>query len=398
MPKLHKLTRECDRSILTDDHRVELEPAQTYGRDPVRLVPASTNSAFEAGPDVLNFPAVAFQTYTDASVRGRSNLITTHDQIILHDLYDRRTDALPEVFYSVLLAHADGPVVAWRPEVHQWHGDLPLAAMFTDALSYNYAHWMTETLPRISRFLDLEAASGIPLILDAFAHPNMRRSLALLGADMANVIEVAPRSMLKVGSLVTISPTAYVPFKRLAVDGADHSHGLFSRTDMRRTAARLARSRDGGRAVSAVAANTGPTRLFLRRRSDLRNLINEEEIASALGVMGFVPVDTAIMDLDQQIDLFSRAEIIVAATGSALANMIFCPEGAAVVALIPDFRHTAYWYWRNLASAVGVRMFHVAGGQVGPPCDDVHDPRAVHADFAVSVRDVLDSVEAAISG
>ena len=62
---------------------------------------------------------------------------------------------------------------------------------------------------------------------------------------------------------------------------------------------------------------------------------------------------------------------------------------------MPKFRHTAYWYWRRMAAAAGAGpVVHVSGQQINP-LEDPYAALAVHADFAVEVRDVLNAVEAA---
>jgi capsular polysaccharide biosynthesis protein len=87
--------------------------------------------------------------------------------------------------------------------------------------------------------------------------------------------------------------------------------------------------------------------------------------------------------------------MIVGATGAAFANLIFCPPDCATVVLMPRFRHTAYWYWRRMAAAAGAGpVVHVSGEQIDPIADPF-DPLALHRDFRVETRDVLQAVEAA---
>jgi len=51
----------------------------------------------------------------------------------------------------------------------------------------------------------------------------------------------------------------------------------------------------------------------------------------------------AALDLGAQIDLFRHARLIVAAHGGALANMLFCPPGAAVLELSPACEFRAHF-------------------------------------------------------
>ena len=64
----------------------------------------------------------------------------------------------------------------------------------------------------------------------------------------------------------------------------------------------------------------------LFRRSDIVN-----RFADFCSGLGFVVIDPGQMSMQQQIELFSSAKVIVAETGSSLTNLLFCEPGATVV-------------------------------------------------------------------
>jgi len=81
----------------------------------------------------------------------------------------------------------------------------------------------------------------------------------------------------------------------------------------------------------------GPaTRRVLLAPQAPREFSNRAAVEQIATRAGLEIVDLATLDLAAQIDLFRHARLIVAAHGGALANLLFCPPGAAVLELSPS--------------------------------------------------------------
>ena len=50
-------------------------------------------------------------------------------------------------------------------------------------------------------------------------------------------------------------------------------------------------------------------------------------------------MDLNDFDIFQQIDLFSNSSVIISATGSALANLVFCNPGTKVFEISPKYKY-----------------------------------------------------------
>lgn len=65
-------------------------------------------------------------------------------------------------------------------------------------------------------------------------------------------------------------------------------------------------------------------KLYLSRRDDsTRKVLNDDEVSAALKQYGYQTVITSKLSIEEQINLFSRAESIVAPHGAAISNIIY---------------------------------------------------------------------------
>ncbi len=82
-------------------------------------------------------------------------------------------------------------------------------------------------------------------------------------------------------------------------------------------------------------AKVGRRRLYIGRDGQKRPFLSEAALIEALRPLGFEAIQPERYSVPEQIALFGEAEIIVAPTGAALANCLYCPPGAQVIELIP---------------------------------------------------------------
>jgi capsular polysaccharide biosynthesis protein len=98
-------------------------------------------------------------------------------------------------------------------------------------------------------------------------------------------------------------------------------------------------------------------------------MVNEAELESALRDRGFVIAEPEHLSVAEQIGLFRSAEIVVGATGAALANTLFLPPDAKLFEIQP-INYQGIWV-RALAQYVGARWH-------GYFCPSPLQERAVH--------------------
>ena len=102
--------------------------------------------------------------------------------------------------------------------------------------------------------------------------------------------------------------------------------------------------------------------------SGWRSVPNINSVAEGLSAFGDVAVvDTAELAPAAQVELMQSTDLLVAQHGAGLSNMLWMPDGASVVELLPPLPPTIDTIFRNLAAARSL-------GYVAVPQADLHAP------------------------
>jgi capsular polysaccharide biosynthesis protein len=134
-----------------------------------------------------------------------------------------------------------------------------------------------------------------------------------------------------------------------------------------------------------------PLRLYVSRNDTAqRRVTDEDRLVSRLEALGFTCLTLTVRSLDEQIDLFRRAEIVVGPHGGGFTNLAWCDPGTAVVELFADDYVNPVF--RGLASALDLRHHHVIGHPEQPGLPRSYGAMVVDLDAVVRV------VEHALAG
>ncbi len=263
---------------------------------PSRLIARGTDEPIEV-PALLAFAVTPGQYLTDGSLfRG----VVTGDGSLLREVSaDHRSRAED-----------------WRSFRHLQR--FPRVVQTGSAVSLltgaggaeNFGHWLYDVLPR----LHLIERAGLGRDGDRYLVPPIdrefkRTSLRLLGIEREDCIEV--------GGPVLVDA------ERLVVSGGHRNHGRIEPWIPRFLREKfLGQPAQGGR------------RLYINRRdTKIRRIMNEPALESMLAARGFESVSMSDYDFAAKVDLYSSAQIIIAAHGSGLAGLAFCEPGTKVIEL-----------------------------------------------------------------
>jgi capsular polysaccharide biosynthesis protein len=334
------------------------------------------NQGYLVSPhDQYEFPEIFIATINNAITYGGTNLISANGEIVCHDLYDFKRDYTSEELHGRMqIDSKSGRIrLLFYDEAPE---PITMAATFVDACAANYAHWMTEVLPRISIFCAEERFKDVPIVVNDGLHRNIMESLFLVAGASREIFTLPIGRALAVDELYLASMAGYVPFERRTNKLSGHSHGLFSPL-----AFDILRNH-----LNSTVQNTNeeawPEKIFLRRVSGTRKVINATEVEKLLVTHGFVAVEPEKLTFSQQVQLFRNAKIIAGSSGAALANMIFAPQNAKILIFISKHPDTSYWYWQNIAAASGKTVSYVLGEI------NASDSNGIHTDYIVDL-DVL---------
>ena len=323
-----------------------------------------------------HFPGVFIYQLKQAKVRGGSNLVSVSETIIHHNLSDYTTDYTSEELHARLIIKPRAKKAMWL-ELDETPAIIPEAAVFLDATSYNYAHWFTEVLPRIVAFCDNDRFANIPLIIDSDLHQNLMASLLYIVPDRKIYLLPLGRELI-VTKLFYTTACGYVPFhprkKKFRY------HGEFCPTALNKVKKKFSET------IKKSLSHT-PKKIYLRRNSGLRNIVNSTDIERILVSYGYTIFEPEKLSFEEQFLLFSNAESIISASGAALANCIFCSPGTEVTVLMSDHREMIYNYWSNMLSPLGLNVNYIIGNSINS------DLFSIHSDFNIQISGLKEHIE-----
>lgn len=321
--------------------------------------------------EALPVPGVA--VFENAEVRGGSNFVFLSDgRVLHHDLLKFATDRVPEEGGRQGLRFDVASGKIWCLNLGGADRWLAEGAVFCDGVARNYAHWLTEVLPRIALFYAEPGRSGIPLIVDQGLHENIMASLRTVLPSQAKIYLLPCGVSLSIKKLHYVHAVGYIPFEPRGKKAIGHSHGVFAPDAMKSMVLRI-------KTCFSMHEANSRRRIYVKRNSGVRNMINSSEVEAMLVELGFVVVEPEKMNFEEQVRVFHEAEVVVGATGAAMANLLFCRAPCRIVIFMSTHPDTPYYYWQSVATSVGLQVGYVLCPPVSP------NPASVHCDFIAPV-------------
>lgn len=121
-----------------------------------------------------------------------------------------------------------------------------------------------------------------------------------------------------------------------------------------------------------------------------RMVRNEEGLLNMLSHHGVTPVDPGRMSVREQVRLFAEAELVIAAHGAALTNLVFCSPGTRIVELFaPDYVNVCFW---ALSTQVGGLDYRYLVGD-GPGHRPGRPMLGVSSDISVNLPRLCEILE-----
>ena len=244
----------------------------------------------------------------------------------------------------------------------------PLVLGFVGAWR-NYAHWITECLPRVLGFLQLRAhVPDAKLLLPALSQDGPQfATLRRLGIGMDDIVMLRNDEIIHASQLWMIHE----------IDVWHPSPICRSAALRLSTCVPLSEEEADGRL---------PESLYIQRGMAVRRLLNFQEIRPIIDSFGFVVVRMQEWAVDDQIRMMRNARLIVGENSGGIANVMFCRRGIRLLELNnPAFPQPAHW---ALAGLLPADYGYCVGQHVGP------DKPGMNSDYTIRPSRFLEAMKA----
>jgi capsular polysaccharide biosynthesis protein len=315
------------------------------------------------------FPSIKTFVLENAVIDAESAIPATKTIMIFDSHLDLSRHRSPEWHYGLYRRGAEESAIERTLCVDSLKtARLPSAIVLTSGYWTNWAHFLTEVLPKALIADQRTQWRDWPMLISSARLPNAQELLRLLVAPGRHIVKAHGRMLIDEAGYV--SSVGFCPLeyeydrktdypKIRPTDCVFSPHGL----DLVRTAATR---------LTPPAVNEAPLFLYLRRNSSSRRFINQSEVEQVFRARGFQIVVPEDLSVQQQIELFSRAKVIAGPSGAAIANLVFAPRGCQILVLAAINRHWPFHYWLNMAHAAGHRLQYLFGQVAGSSPHPAH--------------------------
>lgn len=252
---------------------------------------------------------------------------------------------------------------------------IPAGIHLTGEHEANYFHWIVEVLPRLFLCEKMLADKQTPILVTEGLHENLYALLNIIRSPARPVLPMKKDRYYSVKSLIYPSDLTRI------LDTYDRAPG--HDTTYLPVALLRAMKTEIKNTINAKTSNFGK-RIYIKRKSTYRRLLNESAIEELLSDHGFDTVDTGELSIEEQIGVFAHCELIVGPSGAAMTNMLWCRPETRIVILHSDHPFKKYPYWNALARACELQITFLAGLRA----HNITDMFEAHDDFNINPEEL----------
>ncbi len=376
---VYTLNRMYDYCKQTKCIVFEESPEHLYLRRPKVLGPIK--GTLNEGEAIS--PRVYVSEVNRAIITGGSSLVISQNRNLLSDeMLDFPTEDFGIKSPYISFRTKDKVILTYRKKPNTRIKEGILLSCDHDN---NYFHWVVECLPKLLLIDDLKQFKDVPLLLPAGLHENLLAALARININDHPIINLDFGVAYYVEHLIFPSALSRV-VDRYKGNPVFDTDIVLSQKWVSRIANLL---RD-----DAQNKKKPWRKIYLARRRGLRSVGNQEEIEQILLEHNFEIIELDNVSLDFQIELFSEVAVIVAPTGAALTNMLFCQPGTKVIILMSNHETTNYYFWSNLGNIAKLDVKIIAGERLF----NLTNYWSVHDDYTINTNILLDEIKILSNG
>lgn len=304
-------------------------------------------------------PELGVFELSNATVVGGVDFVFINSVAIHHDMFIPAQHTFPAENYGIIsVNHAANSM-----KLHVNHATVNIqrAINLIGQCSGNYAHWLTETLPKLPLIDACDEFQDWPVLIDDDLHPNIYASIDLINRKNREIIKVKRWWPVSLENLVMVSQPGYeryVPHDMHSKEAPAYVN-VFSRPALQclREVASISLKGRQDCKEKMIYLSRG------KESGNIRQVDNNTEIEALMLEYGVRQIAPELMCFKDQVAACIDAEIIIAPIGASLANMIFAPLGCKIIVLSPYYDEASYFYYTNLAGVLRHELYYVLGPQ-----------------------------------
>lgn len=239
---------------------------------------------------------------------------------------------------------------------------------------WNYFHFVLEALPKFQLIEKSGLPADIPLIFDSIVKntPQFMELIDIFNTENREIIFIDKLHWHKVGRLYLFTPVQVFPLNFANINATTLSDMLYHKESIDFIKQRIA----DAAAKEPEQKKSYPEKIFLSRKNTTRRPYNDAEVEQSLQPFGYSTILTGGMSVKEQCRLFSSVTKIVAPSGAALTNIIFCAPGTHVLVLYSIRKLTSTF--STLAAVLGLDMEFFIGKPEN--LNDIHTAFTIDTD------------------
>src|SRR6185437_6092546 len=372
-------------SVFGSVKRTTLDPGFTETIPGPQFVNASPPYITAPKRVQLHHPTLEICEYRDATVLPGSNLIIADAKAVHSDFFIPERDVCHSERVGAMRVGNGRIKYALDPPRR-----VDAAISLLGQCAGNYAHFLTEVVPRLLIADSVSSLKGLPVILDAWIDPAHRNLIDLFNTENRRIIESWIGQPLFCRRLIDVSPCSYAPPEyRDVFEGKDFKTPPPDVYCFNRRALALVRERAHD---LAPAAGWVGRKLYISRKiaphGNARSIVNVSQIDEMFREKtDFDLIEPGALLPQDQIALFREARVVVAPAGAALANLVFTEPGCKVICLAAHFKGAEYNYWSNLMETLGHRIRFVVGPQTS------QDGHPLHRNYRIPIGALYEAIQ-----
>lgn len=298
-------------------------------------------------------PPIYYAILENIMIIGGSNIIIKENQC-LND--------------KLLLSYCDnfifntGPVHEYtydksKVEIDVFPKDITEGISLIGEAANNYYHWVFDLMNKIVYINQFEELSDIPLLIDETVsrHSTCINLLNVMDKRHHPIIYLKSNRGYRIKKLHYFSPCTWsnVYEKDNTTNEASYAKSAYAINFFRENLDRLK-----GDKQSCVGK-----KIFITRPSDkFKRLVNEDELAEIAVKYGFKLYDPAQFTIEQQAADFFNVDYIIAASGAALVNLIWCQPGTKLLCV--SLAEWNDYNYSTLAHLLGIECVYIDGNTI----------------------------------